>query len=105
MDTDIDSSTWMLQTLFALEDQYGITIEENTESSDFRLNIIYPDFIPLDLDLSFWAEQNKRMESGEITWRNTMTGTTIISDSGDRVTPCFLHILQLPEWTGMCVIK
>ena len=65
--TGIDSSAGLMQTLFALEDQYGITIEENAAGTDFRLNIPYPGFTPLALDLSFWTEQHKRMESGEIT--------------------------------------
>lgn len=65
--TDIDSSAGLMQTLFALEDRYGITIEENAAGTDFRLNIPYPGFTPLGLDLSFWAEQRRRLKSGEIT--------------------------------------
>lgn len=64
---DIDSSAGLMQALFALEDRYGLTIEENAASMDFRLNIPYPGFTPLSLDLSFWAEQHRRLEVGEIT--------------------------------------
>ena len=64
---DIDSSTGLMQTLFALEDRYGITIEENAAGTEFRLNIPYPGFTPLGLDLSFWSEQRRRLDSGEIT--------------------------------------
>lgn len=64
---DIDSSAELMQALFALEDRYGITIEENAAGTNFRLNIPYPGFTPLSLDLSFWAEQRRRLESGEIT--------------------------------------
>ena len=64
---DIDSSAGLMQALFALEDRYGITIEENAAGTDFRLNIPYPGFTPLSLDLSFWAELHRRLESGEIT--------------------------------------
>lgn len=64
---DIDSSAGLMQALFALEDQYGITIEENAAGTDFRLNIPYPGFTPFGLDLSFWAEQRKRLDLGEIT--------------------------------------
>ena len=64
---DIDSSAELMQALFALEDRYGITIEENVAGTDFRLDIPYPGFTPLSLDLSFWAEQRRRLEAGEIT--------------------------------------
>lgn len=64
---DIDSTAGLIQALFALEDQYGITIEENAAGTDFRLNVPYLGFTPLGLDLSFWAEQRRRLESGEIT--------------------------------------
>jgi transcriptional regulator with XRE-family HTH domain len=64
---DIDSSTGLMQTLFALEDEYGITIEENATGTDFRLNIPYLGFTPLALDLSFWSGQRRRLDSGEIT--------------------------------------
>ena len=64
---DIDSSAGLMQTLFALEDQYGVTIEENVAGTDFRLNIPYLGFTPLGLDLSFWAEQHRRLKAGEIT--------------------------------------
>lgn len=64
---DIDSSMGLMQTLFALEDQYGITIEENAAGTEFRLNIPYQGFTPLGFDLSFWSEQRRRLDSGEIT--------------------------------------
>lgn len=64
---DIDSSTGLMQNLFALEDEYGIIIEEDATGTDFRLNIPYLGFTPLALDLSFWSEQRRRLDSGEIT--------------------------------------
>lgn len=64
---DIDSSAGLMQALFALEDRYGITIEENAAGTDFRLNIPYQGFTPFALDLSFWAEQRRRLDNGEIT--------------------------------------
>ena len=35
---DIDSNAGLMQALFALEDRYGITIEENAAGTNFRLN-------------------------------------------------------------------
>lgn len=64
---DIDSSTGLMQTLFALEDKYGITISENETSTEFRLDIPYQGVTPLGFGLMFWSEQRNWLEAGMIT--------------------------------------
>ena len=61
---DIDSSIGLMHTLFALEDIYGITVDEKAEDICFKVDS--EKAAELCEMLSAWKEQKEKLESGEI---------------------------------------
>ena len=65
---DIDSYIGLMQTLFCLEDRYGLTIDEHDSEISLRIDVFKgKDAAELHEMLSAWAKQAKKLKAGEIT--------------------------------------
>lgn len=65
---DIDSSVGLMQTLFCLEDRYGLTVDERDGEIVLRVNVRKgKEAAELHERLSAWAEQAEKLKAGEIS--------------------------------------
>lgn len=65
---DIDSYIGLMHTLFCLEDRYGLVIDEQDGEPVLRVDSPKgKDAVELHEMLSAWAEQSRKLKSGEIT--------------------------------------
>lgn len=65
---DIDSYIGLMHTLFCLEDRYGLTIDDRDGELILRVDAFKGSEAAELLEmLSAWAEQAKKLKSGEIT--------------------------------------
>lgn len=65
---DIDSYIGLMQTLFCLEDRYGLTVNEHDGEISLRVDVFKgKNTAELHEMLCAWAEQAKKLRAGEIT--------------------------------------
>lgn len=65
---DIDSYIGLMQTLFCLEDRYGLAVDEHDGEISLRIDVFKgKNAAELHKMLYAWAEQAKKLKTGEIT--------------------------------------
>lgn len=64
---DIDTQLGLMHTLFAIEDMYGLKIDELDGEMVLRLDRFTPEFPALYDKFRTWLQEAKKLKGGEIT--------------------------------------
>ena len=76
---DIDTYIGLMHTFFALEDMYGLKIDEMDGEVVLRLDKSdYSTYSSMEKMLRAWLAEAKKLEDGKSTKRNMITGVTNI---------------------------